>query len=319
MVSLDFLQFLLYKQSRSSSTSLLALQRTKGDRLMKETQKIALACFIGGALGAFVTLLVSPTLWWFGMLAGFAGGYVSYEFKQVRQAIPVAWKAAGGIRMEFVGEIKAFFSQKHPFLYPALVLVVWPTQHIMILPTPSEWNFTTGVVAICFAAFLYCLSAMFMAYILAGLAFVGSRFGEGCYFYPFFLPQYNLKELLQSVRHVKKEGLRREPATYRNVARWVAKGITFSVYVLIVVILYLFGHLVEFLWRFLVNLFKLIHSDKRLLCGTDAALGVAVSYTWLTSLGNPFVMVIGGGLIGAALGILNWELVSKRWLGVAEA
>ena len=45
-----------------------------------ETKKIALACFIGGALCCAVTFMIAPLYWWFGLLAGLAGGYISYDF-----------------------------------------------------------------------------------------------------------------------------------------------------------------------------------------------------------------------------------------------
>ncbi|MEK7089596.1 MAG: hypothetical protein AAB920_02140, partial [Patescibacteria group bacterium] len=58
-----------------------------------ETKKIALACFVGGALCATVALLVAPLYWWLGLIVGFAGGYVAYEFREVLKAIPIAWCA----------------------------------------------------------------------------------------------------------------------------------------------------------------------------------------------------------------------------------
>ena len=56
-----------------------------------------------------------------------------------------------------------------------------------------------------------------------------------------------------------------------------------------------------FLWKF----FKIIHSDIRLLCLVDAAIGATVGYFY----GNPLL----GAAIGGPLGWLNFELVSKRW------
>jgi hypothetical protein len=60
--------------------------------------------------------------------------------------------------------------------------------------------------------------------------------------------------------------------------------------------------------RFIKTLFVLIHSDLRLLCGIDSLIGSAIGYFT----GN----VLIGALVGGVLGVLNYELVSKRWLKV---
>ena len=326
-VLLIFYNFYYINKNRSSSTSPIRATAHTGDHLVKETQKIALACFIGGALGAFVTLLVSPTLWWFGILAGFAGGYVSYEFKQVRQAIPVAWKEVRHtgywVVKETIGAVEEFFERKHPFFYPSLALAILLAPKVKALFYLNSKSQGAPLLLDAWFYVVACVLANYViAYAMAFLAFIGSRYGEKCYFYPFFTKnEYHAD--WEDREEYQRIGLREEPATYRNVVRWIAKGIPLCLYGIVWRLPLLFigacWQGVMLFCRFLVQLFKLIHSDKRLLCGTDAAIGAAVSYTWLTSLGNPFVVVIGGGLIGVALGILNWELVSKRWLGVAEA
>lgn len=60
--------------------------------------------------------------------------------------------------------------------------------------------------------------------------------------------------------------------------------------------------------RFFKELFLLVHSDIRLLCGLDATLGAALGYF----AGNAFIGAIAGGL----LGVVNFELLSKRVLKV---
>ena len=57
---------------------------------------------------------------------------------------------------------------------------------------------------------------------------------------------------------------------------------------------------------FIKEVIVLVHSDIRLLCGFDAAIGTAVGYY----MGNPIIGMLGGGLIG----ILNYEVVSKKVL-----
>ncbi|MBL7022080.1 hypothetical protein ISR92_02060 [Patescibacteria group bacterium] len=53
-------------------------------------------------------------------------------------------------------------------------------------------------------------------------------------------------------------------------------------------------------------IFVEIHSDIRLLCAVDAMIGAGIGYFYT----NPIIGMIAGGI----LGVINYELVSKRWL-----
>jgi len=56
--------------------------------------------------------------------------------------------------------------------------------------------------------------------------------------------------------------------------------------------------------------FKLVHSDLRLLCMTDAMFGALVGYFC----GNALV----GGITGALLGVLNYRFISVKWLKLVK-
>jgi hypothetical protein len=58
-----------------------------------------------------------------------------------------------------------------------------------------------------------------------------------------------------------------------------------------------------------VQLVRLVHSDLRLLCGVDAAVGVLVGWQF----GSPLL----GTLIGGAFGALSYRIVSMRILKLA--
>ncbi len=62
------------------------------------------------------------------------------------------------------------------------------------------------------------------------------------------------------------------------------------------------------LYNFLKNLFFLIHSDLRLLCGVDSLIGAVTGYFT----GNALI----GALAGGMLGIADYEIISKRYLKV---
>lgn len=79
---------------------------------------------------------------------------------------------------------------------------------------------------------------------------------------------------------------------------WLPKGILWSIRNI--------PKAIMFLGRFIKTFFILIHSDIRLLCGIDAAIGTAIGYF----AGSAVVGFFAGGLIGVA----NYELVSKKLL-----
>ena len=57
---------------------------------------------------------------------------------------------------------------------------------------------------------------------------------------------------------------------------------------------------------FIKYLFIMIHSDLRLLCGIDTAIGTITGY-----LGDNALI---GATVGDALDTINLEIISKRWL-----
>jgi hypothetical protein len=81
--------------------------------------------------------------------------------------------------------------------------------------------------------------------------------------------------------------------------------------------------LVRFLLRFFWYFLKIIHHFRRVLCAVDGTLGGLAAYFLFASPGMPLIsmmlLVIFGGFLGAGMGILNWNLISVRWLKVHEA
>lgn len=304
-----------------------------------ETKKIAVACFIGGALCCAVALMLAPIYWWLGLIAGMAGGYISYEFREVCKAIPVAMRAAvrgskyvWNVWNGVIAETKAWFSKPHPFLYPTIILTALPYFWFMSFflqesgLTRSDAGTTTisSIIAVVIMGIFVLFSMMVLiASLIAFFASIGANFGEQCYWGPFVMPRHNpeWEASLLWINH----GLRRKPLNYRNLARWFAKGVGITIlffvwtiwkYLAIVSLdtIPLFG-------RFVWYLFKLIHSEKRVLCAIDGTLGGGIGYIWLASSEMLFpeqaMLVVFCGLLGAAFGVANWEIVSKRILRVA--
>jgi hypothetical protein len=76
---------------------------------------------------------------------------------------------------------------------------------------------------------------------------------------------------------------------------YVPKGIGIATY-----------HIIRFCQRFGWQLFLRIHSEIRLLCGMDAMVGAAIGYF----AGSAIIGALAGGL----LGVVNYAVVSERWL-----
>ncbi|OGZ43571.1 MAG: hypothetical protein A3J55_01505 [Candidatus Ryanbacteria bacterium RIFCSPHIGHO2_02_FULL_45_17b] len=298
-----------------------------------ETRKIAVACFIGGALCCAVAFMFAPVYWWFGLIAGMAGGYIGYEFREVRKAIPITMRAVGrGSVYAWDGAIvkaKAWFSEPHPFFYPAAIMVapfyIWGVSHLIPEFVGSTMSVgSTALLLIMVSLGILAFVEMVCAVILlvVFLAFIGARIGEKCYWWPFFL--YGVES---DVQELEARGLRRESMNYPNLLRWFMKGLGLTVLFFVWtpwkrLTVGVWTRLC-FLGRFAWRLFKLIHSDKRILCAIDGTLGGAASYLSFASSAMSFpeqiVLVIFGGFLGAAFGVANWEIVSNRILHVSTS
>lgn len=296
-----------------------------------ETRNIAVACFIGGALCCAVALMFAPIYWWFGLIAGMAGGYISYEFREVCRAVPIALRVAGKDGANAIVGMIAWFNKPRYISYPAVILTVPVYFWLFSLRAGEPWYlFAVGVASIAFMVFL-----VFMALIVF-FADIGAELCEHCYWYPFLIGSSCLNESergrIQRLEHFE---LHKEPMNWRNLGRWFLKGvgltILFFVWYLwkeITVLVFksipriskLIHSVLSEMCRFVRQMFKLIHSKKRVLCAIDGTLGGAISYIWLASSATSFhqqvILAIFGGFIGGVVGIAHWE-ISKKVLNVS--
>ncbi len=63
--------------------------------------------------------------------------------------------------------------------------------------------------------------------------------------------------------------------------------------------------------NFVVGVFVYIHSERRTICFVDATIGAAIGYSY----GSVFI----GAVAGVVIGLVNYEVVSVRWLKLAPA
>ncbi len=268
-----------------------------------ETRKIAVACFIGGALCCAVALMFAPSYWWLGFIAGLAGGYISYDFREVWKTIPIAFLRALGRSAKawknMVVWAKAWSSRPHPFFWFGAFLAL-PLILMWWTPTFSPELVTSRGMAI-LGIFLfiagYCEMVLVLGFLSYLLALIGAKIVERCFWH-----------------EARREGDYREvPLTYANAARWAVEGIY-------VVMKFFLWDMWRYLLRFVWYLYKLVHSKKRVLCAIYGTLGGVMAYIWLAPASVSFaqraLLVIFGGLLGAAIGVAIWEIVSKKILHV---
>lgn len=296
-----------------------------------ERKKIAISCFIGGALFVVVALKCAPMFWWLAFPAGLAAGYLSYEFREVLRAIPVAWRKSHRGVSNWWLDTRKWSAEPHPIAYFYMITVVIATLAIAVkaeIMVPVAWRFKLGNILLSFmTVFMYAEIAFFcmlpILVLVILLAFIGSRIGEKCFWFPFIMIED--KEQESEAKKLKKKGYRKEVLTGKNFFRWLAKGISLTILFFVwIAWKYLFieiGFLFCFLRRFGWELFKLIHSKKRVLCAIDETIGGAIAFFCFAStsltLPQQILVVFFGGLLGAVIGVLNYEIISKRLLHLA--
>lgn len=274
-----------------------------------ETRKVAIACFIGGFICAGVTLAVNPVFWWLGLIAGVASGYLAYEFRETLQAVPRAWQSAqrgSGIVWQKTRELfRECFLRPHPCwhlsagLFILTYLLFW---HLC----PFEGFAQIGLVL---------TVSYLVSYVCIGMLKLLSIWGaqnKGYYSVNFAKEHYyTITDSLVSI-------------TYRDLLYWTAQGVS-NLFILFAWKIWKGTAIgiykaICFAGRFLKNLFILIHSNKRLLCAIDGAIGGTIARIYLASpamtIWEKTLLCVFGGVIGAVIGVANHEVVSKRILRV---
>jgi hypothetical protein len=273
---------------------------------MRVQFRIALACGFGALIGAGIASYVGPSLSWIGLLAAFFFGYLAYDFGKVAavskaSALKVAenfstnaterllrgWYGLGaGLR-------STLFILN--FTLIPLVLLMAGNYFGLILKDPktAEGFLQEVSVFVTMAVVLVFLVGLFGSGFVGLLAFLVYTFGEN--FRDGFDSNWNTQSLLRT-------GLRWNVVTVVLFWPWYGlyKGLTSIPYRLA-------GSSIK---QFVSLVFIGIHSDIRVLCGSYAAVGAAVGYFGFDS---PIIAFFVGGLCG----VVQYELVSKRWLKIA--
>lgn len=237
-------------------------------------QKVFVACALGAFIGGVVALQLNGYFWWIGLVAGGLVGYFTYEFRTVLKAIPKAWRAVIEWRPN-VEYWRAFGKLSVHLTIAASTFTVLPA----ILFLVSD-NYVMSIVLISIT-------------LLAGVIVTVIALFDS-----------SITDITEDYQPVIEDA--RDIARYNVITvyfRYAPKAIWWTIKRI--------PSIAVSLARFVRKVFRLIHSDERLLCGVDAAIGATVGYFT----GNALI----GALFGGALGVASFELISKRLLHLIPA
>ncbi len=277
------------------------IQISQGGFGMNRTLKIFVACFLGAFIGTLVALQLEPYFWWVGVMVGGIVGYLAYEFREVLKAIRTAWVETIGYRPGKEKVVLRFWQSTSIlngitcFILGFGVVVVFC---VYLASLAGDTTLTMEKNWFYYSTFFYISLVSLAAYIL--FMRLIHYFGE------------DEKDFFQkNPIELKKSILSKNPVimlTYWPLY-WLYRFVVGSIRVVVkygphlvpgaVKRLRLFG-------LFIKTVLIQIHSELRLLCMLDAAIGVLVGYF----VGSALV----GGLVGGVFGALNYEIISKRIL-----
>lgn len=250
--------------------------------------KVFMACALGGGVGALVALQMWQPFWWVGMLVGGLVGYLAYGFDEVCRAVSLAWRETiewHSNPVDWSNWRKDFMSVFNFILNIAVGVCLSAIFIYAVWGTHSQSNNLLFIKFV--GSFLFmggCIGLFVAAFSASDSAW---RAVGTCSPYPTSTNVFRFYFLIVPRAIVKGVWL----AVTRGPG-WIAKGVVV---------------IARFLWQ----VFLLIHSEMLLLCGLDSAIGAAIGY-WL---GNAGI----GALAGGVFGLINFEIVSKRWLKLIPA
>lgn len=271
--------------------------------MREDTKSIGFACALGAFIGALLALEFKARfqygmyLWLVGALIGGSTAYIVVDFREFCSGVARAYRATIAWK-PFVPFWKAFGARFLAHLSATFtILLVLGT---IILFGDMEKNHLS-------ARFFGDISMFFLGYI--ALAAI-------------LITVLNPFSLLEPIRR-REKWLNETDSDYKFRLHFEKKesfesflctnpiGIIIILFCLIVV--KPFCLIYNVFWfdikKLVVKAFFYVHSDRRTICFVDSILGATAGFFY----GSAFI----GAVVGAVLGMANYELVSIRWLKLA--
>lgn len=334
---------------------------------------VALACGLGAAVTTLLALVFAPPLWPLGAAAGFATGYLAYEFREVVRAIPQAWKTAQSRCLELVTRLRhicsallAWLQRPHPFVLYVVLAMSAGLVYALHSPYWNDPRLSDVDIAVFRVQIMHIFAAvpLTVACVCCGLNVIAIAICHEEYTaldrraLPLLRKLYfqnGTKSLSAAflgdfIRARTPESMGIPQAigwSFLHIGLAILSLLAQPLLALIFVVECLPGEfgagvraLAKAAWTALQyaakaiafpflcawELVKLIHSNLRLLCGIDGAIGGMAAVLIARHVApGPLPMaqvaftVACGVALGVAWGLLNYDLVSVRLLKVAPA
>ncbi|MBI2064930.1 MAG: hypothetical protein HYT62_02665 [Candidatus Yanofskybacteria bacterium] len=265
---------------------------------MEKTLRIFIACAIGAFVGSLIALQMYHAFWWVGAAIGAFVAYLGYNIEEVIAAIPIAYRRTINWR------------PNHQFW------VCWRAAFMYMFNMGVNTAVGMGLVGAIFywRTGIHSPENNWVFLQIEGIVLLFS-FGFGT-----FMGLVSARGM--ALADLDRNGGLVNPLTCPNIFRFylwmLPRGVVIGSWWLIsntpkaVRFNLKYGVLfVKFIKTFVVELFRLIHSELRLLCAVDAAFGAAVGYFT----GNALI----GALAGGVLGVVNYEIITVRVMKLAGA
>ncbi len=280
--------------------------------LQNTSFKVFMATALGAFIGSVLVIQLAPMYWWVGMLVGAIIGYIAFDPMGILRMMPEAWI-----------NTRSILTKSFPALARELLTLIATLIFLIVHLVRVVFWLSVATLSGATWAVLLALAICMVFRHETSLRLVDSGVVENAVLI------LALGAVVAMIFALNEDTMRRtlnddEPLDTRQVCLnifrqynlpsvlirylpstllWVVKLLWWSITGLVAGIVFL----ATFFWV----LFKLIHSDLRLLCFFDAAIGTFIG----SSTHNPLV----GMLIGGLVGVLNYELISKRWLKIVPA
>lgn len=265
------------------------------------------ASVLGTVIGMLLVLLVSPYLWWLGAIAGFAAAYLACDFREVLNAVAEQLPDRLEREQKSIRECIVWGKEPHPFLFAGLLAaaITWRflSEHILFTVFLDDEHFEAMVYFMAISvSVIFPLGAMgFVAVVLWDLALVGGK-RQGRY--------WNIDEQDAKIYEFA-EDVTFEPISYRLVGSLILSGMIALVLGII--------RFPRRAYRGCCRVVALIHSEKRITCGVDAAIAVGAVCIFYARWGSSGAGVAQGAVwllaaasFGGCIGTLHYRFVD-RW------
>ncbi|MFA6042872.1 MAG: hypothetical protein WCV85_05915 [Patescibacteria group bacterium] len=235
---------------------------------MKRSFHIGIACACGAGIGTLIALSIGGLWWWVGALIGALCGYIIIDFRGIPKKIKTAWLST----FTWWGD-KANIRVFAHFSACLSIMLLW-----------------LGILALSFT-----IAASNPGTFLSGLMGVGFIVSIGMVLITLAIMDGSAPNVKNGTDSWYEAALAINPLAV--FLYWIPKG----AFIFFAQLLPSFAKKFS---AFLKVAFRLIHSDVRVLCAVDAALGTCLGYF----LGHVFY----GVGFGFVFGLLSYEIVSKR-------